>query len=327
MIFKSRSLNNQKTTYGGGTIPASVWCLVESVVKNRGRGSLGKVGLLPHSLFVQKKWVGGFWGTPLIHAMFNRDGCLKSTTHPMAESVAFAPIVSWCVAHYTRTLYRNDSKLAMEIFEELLISWLRYMQIDHIHKEPEKLYNTMIRVSNMTESSTDVHALEPLMPDKIRDQELVQIFIDIFDTVRGNCLPTMYDEYDEPGYKDSDIKRIHLNGNFSKGEILMTAMLFNGSQPAVLDFEDCTNLDEECLELIFKWLYPPMIVRLKGTSINKNSTLLERLNENRYEEDEIQFVFEPKVLSIEDKLKRENKQLMEENASLKRQIDEMKKNM
>ena len=69
-----------------------------------------------------------------------------------------------------------------------------------------------------------------------------------------------------------------------------------------------------------------MIVRLKGTSINKNSTLLERLNENRYEEDEIQLVFEPKVLSIEDKLKRENKQLMEENASLKRQIDEMKKN-
>ena len=103
-------------------------------------------------------------------------------------------------------------------------------------------------------------------------------------------------------------------------------MLFNGSQPAVLDFEDCTNLDEECLELIFKWLYPPMIVRLKGVSIDENSTLLERLNENRYEEDEIQLVFEPKVLSIEDKLKRENKQLMEENASLKRQIDEMKKN-
>ena len=103
-------------------------------------------------------------------------------------------------------------------------------------------------------------------------------------------------------------------------------MLFNGSQPAVLDFEDCTNLDEECLELIFKWLYPPMIVRLKGVSIDENSTLLERLNENRYEEDEIQLVFEPKVLSIEDKLKRENKQLMEENASLRRQIDEMKKN-
>eukprot|EP00956_Cyclotella_meneghiniana_P025614 scaffold53718_cov66-Cyclotella_meneghiniana.AAC.1 len=178
----------------------------------------------------------------------------------------------------------------------------------------------------MTGSSTDVHALEPLMPDKIRDQELVQIFIDIFDTVRGNGLPTMYDEYDEPGYKDSDIKRIRLNGNFSKGEILMTAMLFNGSQPAVLDFEDCTNLDEECLELIFKWLYPPMIVRLKGVCIDENSTLLERLNENRYEEDEIQLVFEPKVLSIEDKLKRENKQLIEENASLKRQIDEMKKN-
>jgi len=200
------------------------------------------------------------------------------------------------------------------------------MQIDHIHKEPEKLYNTMIRVSNMTGSSTDVHALEPLMPDKIRDQELVQIFIDIFDTVSDNGLPTVYDEsHDEPGYKFSDIKRIRLNGDFSKGEILMTAMRFNGSQPAVLDFEDCTNLDEECLELIFKWLYPPMIVRLKGTSINKNSELLERLN--RDEEDKILFLFEPKVLSIEDKLKSENKQLMEENASLKRQIDEMKKNM
>ena len=247
----------------------------------------------------------------------------------MAESVAFAPIVSWCVAHYTRTLYRNDSKLAMEIFEELLISWLRYMQIDHIHKEPDKLYDTMIRVSNMTGSSTDVHALEPLMPDKMRDRELVQTFVDIFDTVSGNGLPRKIfcsDEYDGPGYEDSIIKRIRLNGHFSKGEILMTAMLFNGSQPAVLDFEDCTNLDEECLELIFKWLYPPMIVRLKGVSIDENSTLLERLNENRYEEDEIQLVFEPKVLSIEDKLKRENKQLMEENASLKRQIDEMKKN-
>ena len=101
----------------------------------------------------------------------------------MAESVAFAPIVSWCVAHYTRTLYRNDSKLAMEIFEELLISWLRYMQIDHIHKEPDKLYDTMIRVSNMTGSSTDVHALEPLMPDMSMEPEQTSEVISKVDVI------------------------------------------------------------------------------------------------------------------------------------------------
>ena len=170
------------------------------------------------------------------------------------------------------------------------------------------------------------------MPDKTRDEELVGNCIDFADTVSRRCVAKDICDKSKhrsraPGYEDSIINRICLNGDFSKTEILQTAMRFNGSRPAILDFEDCSTLDQKCLKLVFRWLYRPKVVHLKGTLINKNSKYLKGLNKNRKSEDRIRFLFEPKVMSRERKLERENKQLLKENASLKKQIDEMKNKM
>ena len=89
-------------------------------------------------------------------------------------------------------------------------------------------------------------------------------------------------------------------------------MRFNGNQPTLLDFEGSSNLDEECLQLVLKWLYPPKTVRLKGTSINETCELLTNINKNRGDKHKIMFVFNPKAMSREEKLEIESKRLLKE---------------
>eukprot|EP00956_Cyclotella_meneghiniana_P001210 scaffold1350_cov56-Cyclotella_meneghiniana.AAC.23 len=193
--------------------------------------------------------------------------------HPMAESVALIPIISTLEACFIRFV-DDQSESLYHLFEDSVIPWLNNIQIEPIHKEPDLLHDSMIRVSSLTGSSrTDVHTLEPLMAGKSRGSELVQNCIDMVDTL---------DEYGRPPLKnypcsiDRFVKRIRLTGNFSKLEILRTAIRMNGNGPAILDFEDC---------------------KTQGN---------------------------PKVLNREEKLERENRRLLQENTSLKRQIDELK---
>jgi len=301
-------------------------------VKNSGRGSLAKLGLLPYSAFANTKESYSGWCINFIDSMLNRDGCLK-IQHPMGESIALVGIISWFEAVFIRSP-DGDTNWAAQVFEEFVIPWLRNLQIEPVHKDPEELYDFMIKVSNMTGSSTDVRALEPFTPTKTSDQELIQNCINLVDTVSGNCIEkSAYNKLtcrynkDAPGYEDSPINRIRLNGAYSKAEILITAMRSNGSRPAIIDFENCTDLDEKCLKLVFKWLYRPKVLNLAGTSIKESSKFIKGLNKNKKWEDRIHFVFTPKVLSREAKLERENKTLLEENVSLKKQINEMKTNM
>eukprot|EP00956_Cyclotella_meneghiniana_P040201 scaffold189339_cov73-Cyclotella_meneghiniana.AAC.3 len=238
------------------------WRSLESVVKNSGRGSLAKLGLLPYSAFANTKESYSGWCINFIDSMLNRDGCLK-IQHPMGESIALVGIISWFEAVFIRSP-DGDTNWAAQVFEEFVIPWLRNLQIEPVHKDPEELYDFMIKVSNMTGSSTDVRALEPFTPTKTSDQELIQNCINLVDTVSGNCIEkSAYNKLtcrynkDAPGYEDSPINRIRLNGAYSKAEILITAMRSNGSRPAIIDFENCTDLDEKCLKLVFKWLYRP----------------------------------------------------------------------
>eukprot|EP00956_Cyclotella_meneghiniana_P024617 scaffold49682_cov53-Cyclotella_meneghiniana.AAC.3 len=302
--------------------------LVDAIVKNQGRGALAKAGLLPYCVFIRAKAPkirlryskSSLWCMNFICSMFDTDYHLN-IQHPMAESVALIPIISTFEACFIRSGDGYDSKWLENLFEGSIIPWLKNIRIEPIHKELDMLYGSMVRVSSLTGSSTDVHALEPLMGGKSRGRELVQNCIDMADTLN---------EYGRPSsnnflYKrDRFVKRIRLTGNFSKVEILRTAMRMNGHGPAVLDFEDCKNLDEECLKLVLKWLHKPKVVRLKGTSINQNSEVLKRLNKDLDIKKKILFVFEPKVVNKEEKLERENRRLLQENASLKRQIDELK---
>eukprot|EP00956_Cyclotella_meneghiniana_P013212 scaffold18920_cov64-Cyclotella_meneghiniana.AAC.4 len=264
--------------------------LVDAIVKNQGRGALAKAGLLPYCVFIQAKKLGSsFWCMDFIYHMFDTDKHLN-IQHPMAESVALIPIISALEACFIRFVDDHSESL-YDLFEDSVIPWLKNIQIEPIHKEPDLLHDSMIRVSSFTRSSTDVHALEPLMAGKSRGCELVQNFIDMADTLEEYGHPPLKNH---PCSRDRFVKRIRLTGNFSKMEILRTAMRMNGNGPAVLDFEDCKNLDEECLELVLKWLHTPKVVRLKGTSVNQNSDVLKRLNKDLDIKNKILLCFSPK---------------------------------
>eukprot|EP00956_Cyclotella_meneghiniana_P000583 scaffold642_cov75-Cyclotella_meneghiniana.AAC.1 len=301
--------------------------LVESVVKNCGRGALAKAGLFPYSTFIQVKEHGTDWSMNLIDRMFHYHNHLQ-IQHPMAESVALIPIVSTCEAFLIRNDYFEEDY--DYVFRDSVVPWLTSsMEIKPTHKERDMMYDSMIRVSNFTRSSDDVPALAPFTLDKIRGREIVQRCIDTENIITEYGLPPKKSKYhDYPDnievYKESIIKRIRLCGDFTKFEILETAMRFNGNQPTLLDFEGSANLDEECLQLVLNWLYPPKTVRLKGTSINETCELLTNINKNRGDKHKIMFVFNPKAMSREEKLEIENKRLLKEIELLKRQNEELK---
>ena len=52
--------------------------------------------------------------------------------------------------------------------------------------------------------------------------------------------------------QDCRVSNIRFNGNYSKFELLHMAMTVSGAGVYTLDLEDCTNLDDECLEAILK---------------------------------------------------------------------------
>ena len=77
------------------------------------------------------------------------------------------------------------------------------------------------------------------------------------------------------------IKRLRLNGNFTKAEMLHAAIISYGAHFIKLEY--CWNLDEECLEAILDQLCRVTIVLLKGTSLTEDSDVIKRLREKRKE--------------------------------------------
>ena len=70
-----------------------------------------------------------------------------------------------------------------------------------------------------------------------------------------------------------------MNGNYGKSQILNIAMRLTGARPVLLDLQDCWNLDEECLEAVFKWIGSPMVVVFIGTPISVDIDVLKKVNE------------------------------------------------
>ena len=122
---------------------------------------------------------------------------------------------------------------------------------------------------------------------------------DLFEEYGG--LPLSQNERCGGDFDVSICRRIRLNGNYSKSQILNIAMSLRGARPVLLDFQDCWNLDEECLEAVFKWIRRPMVVILTGTLIGVDSYVIKKLNEgtnsrrsnssNRDGSSKIHFVF------------------------------------
>ena len=73
------------------------------------------------------------------------------------------------------------------------------------------------------------------------------------------------------------IKRLRLNGNFTKAEMLHAAIISYGAY--FVELEYCWNLDEECLEAILDQLCRVTIALLKGTSLTEDSDVIKRLRE------------------------------------------------
>ena len=74
-------------------------------------------------------------------------------------------------------------------------------------------------------------------------------------------------------------------------------MLIARLEPAVADFEDCQNLDEECFEVDMKFLTRVSLVILRGTPIDENSETIKNANGGRTHEHKIHFIFGPKLHS------------------------------
>lgn len=97
---------------------------------------------------------------------------------------------------------------------------------------------------------------------------------------------TIIDRYarDRGGYG----RRLRLNGNFSKEEILSTVLI--GKDATLIDLEYCKQLDEECLEAILFHTRSLKIMMLKGTQIGKHSNVIRNANVGRKQK--IHFTFE-----------------------------------
>ena len=129
-----------------------------------------------------------------------------------------------------------------------------------------------------------VQPLDDLPPFSTRD--FVGEFIDAWNAddilydigYRGRC---------ETNKDGNGVKRLRLNGNFSKGEILQAAIV--SREATLVDLEHCWHLDEECLGLALHHLKDVKVMLLKGTPITETSEVIKNANVGRKQR--IKFVF------------------------------------
>lgn len=155
------------------------------------------------------------------------------------------------------------------------------------HKDMKSLYPYMVKLVMFDASS--IHYLDPFEENEgIFNQQRIQHCVDMIDVVQEYGSPYIRPSFCLP--QDCLVPNIRFNGNYSKFQLLHMAMTVSGAGVYTLDLEDCTNLDEECLEAILKCIRPRTLF-LKGTSFNKNSPVLEKINNELEEISKLLFHF------------------------------------
>ncbi|GFH46299.1 predicted protein [Chaetoceros tenuissimus] len=321
---------------------------IVDIVKDVGKGSLAKAGLLPFSAF--KRWKSK-WALDIIAKMIYdcERGSLK-IQHPSASSIAHGPIMATIYFYCLKSgalseCWKDGLECAGDIIEKKLLPWAKLPGI--IYKDRNSLYPTMVRISTSRRILDFLYERQPLqrMHEAMRN-ELTQPVVDAFRVVKVYGLPPKFKEGVPSQSDDMIVPNIRFNGNFSKFDLLSKVMSLGGIRTLALDLEDCVNLDDECLGAIFRWVRP-RFAYLKGTPFSKDSPVLKKINQivdskydpgasyykrqnrngisfffTRHDSNSISFFFVPRVTV--NKLERSNRSLVQQNNAMQEEIEKLK---
>lgn len=263
-------------------------------VRDTGRGSLAKVGLLTFSvlksykkklsdteLYGSKKSYGhievlttGLFGERR-HGEFN-------SRHPFACTVVKAPLAAIVHACLRGNDY-NDPEYREQLVWNNLIPWIKQQGIT----ETRKCGYDLLLLASKNVSLTEMRHPGPFMMDQAGCNAIVRDCIDAFaaqNLYESAIIFTGGYDGDRGGY----CRRLRLNGNFSKEEILSAVLV--GKDATLIDLEYCKQLDEECLEAILFHTRSLKRMMLKGTQIGKHSNVIKNANVGRKQK--IHFIFE-----------------------------------
>jgi hypothetical protein len=262
-------------------------------VPDFGRGSLAKVGLLPfivHKNFHEKTREGerGYDHIDVITKLFCYDSIYVKREHkyvsprlycrhPFANLVALRPVTYFVHRYFMKGA--RDSEWCEQILEEVLLPWMINCVGGILTDQNTSSYSFLYRVTMNSVRKAKAPVIQPFACDTSNEE--VQM---CFDARKHEELmqSLTFDTY----WETERVKRLRLNGNYSKAEILRAAIVSCCAE--VVDFEYCPNLDEECLEVVMHQLRRVKVVLLRGTAVVENKSAVVK----RYRKDsDIRFVF------------------------------------
>ena len=198
--------------------------LVADAVRDDGRGSLAKAGLLPYSAFLNMKRFGNLWNIEVLWHMTYFDCELGSLRikHPFAASVAVVPTIATSFTHYMKNYLYEE--WVDDHIQNHLVPWSRAVYTETTQKEMAELYSSMIKVSHLKATPKNIHSLQPLKMNMAKDRKFAQDLFDILDVIEEFGIPRKYEGF------CGRVPSVRWNGDFSKFELLRNAMIIGGME-------------------------------------------------------------------------------------------------
>eukprot|EP00984_Skeletonema_dohrnii_P038914 scaffold42701_cov144-Skeletonema_dohrnii-CCMP3373.AAC.1 len=256
---------------------------VVDAVPDHGLGSLAKVALLPFIVYTnfttirgRDRYEGGNFHLDAVFKMFKADSVIHGYVnprlhcrHPFACSVALTPLA--CLVREIVMVYDFDggNECDAMITEDVLLPWIK--QHTRIAQRDTSSFPVMHAAAMQSVNPPAPAQLRPFQysqrqaagqdcVDAVENKELIQSL-----TLELTCRPSREERH---------VKRLRLNGNYSKAEILRAVIICRSAE--VVDLEHCSNLDEECFDAVMHLLFCVRVVLLKGTALDENSAVVKR---------------------------------------------------
>mmetsp|Transcript_36091 Transcript_36091/g.73579 ORF Transcript_36091/g.73579 Transcript_36091/m.73579 type:complete len:472 (-) Transcript_36091:126-1541(-) len=255
---------------------------VIDAVPDHGLGSLAKVALLPFIVYTnfttirgRDRYERGNFHLDAVFKMFKADfihGYVNPRLHcrhPFACSVALTPLASLVREIVIVYDFDGGKEFRAMITEDILLPWIK--QYTRIAQRDISSFSVMYAATMQSVNPPAPARLRPFQysqrqaagqdcVDAVENKELIKSL-----TLELTCRPSREERH---------VKRLRLNGNYSKGEILRAVIICRSAE--VVDLEYCSNLDEECFDAIMHLLLRVRVVLLKGTALNENSAVVKR---------------------------------------------------
>lgn len=203
--------------------------------------------------------------------------------HPLSKSIALPCIIVFLHSYqvvfsylkettgigYSKLPYIRTRDMLTKIASQLIVpnefdeySLLLRRAKPEVEKE-NVLFHANELLTNPYEDDCNLGTLVQKFTDTIRAEELLEEL----------CCSRNKDIFDAPDC----VKRLRLNGNFSKLHLLKCAL--TGVDTSLLNLQYCSELDEELLDVILFYLKNVKVVWLKGTCIDKNSKIVRKFSQ------------------------------------------------